>query len=140
MNDFMSFVIQHWELWLAGAMVLVLLAVVEVREHMRGIVHVTTQETVRLMNREHAQLIDLRDEATYREGHILGARSVPLAKLPTQLSSLEKYKEKPLILVCQAGNQSMHALRTLRRHGFQKVYSLKGGFGAWRLANLPIAK
>lgn len=140
MNDFMTFVVHHWELWLAAVIVIILILYFEIREHAHGIDRLSTQETVQMINREHAIVVDVRDEKIFAEGHIRSAFNLPLKTLPTQLTQIEKYKEKPVILVCQAGMQSVRAAQILKQQGFKKVYSLKGGMGAWRVAGLPLAK
>lgn len=140
MENFMAFLLHHWDLALATGIVLVLLFILEIRDRAHGIPHATTQDAVNLINRENAFVIDVRADKDYNEGHILKALNIPLHQLGNRINELEKYKEKPVIIVCAAGNQSVQAGKMLRRHGFKRYYSLKGGMGAWRLANLPIVK
>ena len=140
MSELLDFMLRHWELSLATLIVLTLIIVVEIRERINGVLHASAHEAVRLINKENGMIVDVRDVKLFQQGHILDAQSIPFAQLPTQFAKLVKQKEKPIILVCMTGNQSLQAAKLLRHHGFKRVYSLKGGMGAWRVAGLPMAK
>ena len=101
---------------------------------------VSTVEAIQLMNREDALVIDVRDADAYAKGHILGAKSVPLADLVRRAGDLEKHKSKAVIVSCQTGDRSSAAAATLRQHGFSRVHPLNGGFAAWQQAGLPVEK
>jgi rhodanese-related sulfurtransferase len=101
---------------------------------------VTTLEATQLMNRSDALVIDVREPAEYAQGHIIGAKSVPLGELERRAPDLSKNKAKPLIVHCERGNRAGAALQVLRRHGYGTVYNLTGGYAAWQAAGLPTAK
>ena len=103
-----------------------------------GTAGLSPQQATLLLNREDALVIDVREANEWSAGHIPNARHVPLAQLEKRLSELEKLKDRPLIINCQSGNRSEAACRTLKKHGFEKVYSLAGGIGAWKEAGLPV--
>lgn len=90
------------------------------------------------MNREDAIVLDVRETSEWGSGHIGGARHITLGQLDSRLSELEKFKERPIIVVCATGNRSSSACGNLKKHGFGKVFNLGGGIGAWRDANLPL--
>jgi rhodanese-related sulfurtransferase len=46
----------------------------------------------------------------------------------------------PVVLVCKAGQTSGAAAKRLRKAGFEHVYVLDGGIGAWQQAGLPLTK
>ena len=96
------------------------------------------QQATLLMNREDALVIDVRDANEWASGHIPNARHIVLDQLEKRLSELEKFKARPLIVNCQSGNRSGSACGTLKKHGFEKVFNLAGGIGAWRDAGLPV--
>ena len=100
--------------------------------------HVTAAEATLLMNREDALVLDVRETGEWSGGHITGARHIALAQLDKRLSELDKFKDKPIIVVCASGNRSSSACGQLKKHGFEKVYSLGGGIAAWRDSNLPL--
>jgi rhodanese-related sulfurtransferase len=97
-------------------------------------------QVVELMNRKDAVLVDLRDPAQFGAGHVPGARNVPQAQLGQRLGELEKFKSRPLVLVCQTGARSHAAVAQVKKAGFGEVAVLSGGFGAWQQANLPVEK
>ncbi|MEY3202165.1 MAG: hypothetical protein RIR70_1715 [Pseudomonadota bacterium] len=93
-----------------------------------------------MINREDAWVLDVRDEAAFSTGHIPGARHVPAEKLSDRISELEKFKKKPAIVYCERGAAVRAACDTLKRAGFEKVFSLAGGLSAWEEANQPITR
>ena len=101
---------------------------------------VNTLQATQLMNREDAVVVDLRPAADFAKGHILGARNIPLADLEKRAAELDKYKAKPVILYCDAGNRAGGGVALLRRNGFANVVNLAGGYAAWQQAGLPVEK
>ena len=63
-----------------------------------------------------AMLVDVRSIDEFRSGHNKGARNIPLAVLPTQLSEL---KGKTVILVCLSGGRAGLAKQLLKQHGIE---------------------
>jgi rhodanese-related sulfurtransferase len=101
---------------------------------------VSTLEATQLINRQDALVLDVREAAQYAEGHILGARNLPIADLARRAGELEKFKNRPLIVACDSGNTSQRAVRELRARGFANAVSLAGGFRAWLQGGLPMEK
>lgn len=84
------------------------------------------------LDRNEAQLIDVREPAEFAREHIAGARSVPLSAFdPAQLP-----RDRRLVLCCQSGARSGRALAQLEAAGFHDVADLEGGMGAWKAAKL----
>jgi rhodanese-related sulfurtransferase len=82
-------------------------------------------------------VLDVRQPAEWRHGHIRGAENVPLLHLKSHLAALPR--DKTIVTVCASGHRSAAAARTLQRAGYQ-VENLKGGMHAWTKASLPIEK
>ena len=101
---------------------------------------VNTLQATQLMNRSDAVVIDLRTAAEYANGHILGAKNVPLADLERRAGELEKHKSKPVIVYSADPNRAGAAVALLRKHGIGSVHNLAGGFAAWQQAGLPVEK
>lgn len=97
-------------------------------------------EATQLINRENAVVVDVREVAEFATGHLPNARNIPLGELEKRSGELAKFKNKPLILVCQSGARSGRAMATVKAAGFDKVYNLAGGVAQWRKDNLPIVK
>jgi rhodanese-related sulfurtransferase len=97
-------------------------------------------EATLLINREDAILIDVREDNEWAEGHAPSARHIPLGQLAGRIGELEKFKQKPVIVICRSGNRSATACATLRKNGFEKPHNLAGGISAWQEAGLPVVK
>jgi rhodanese-related sulfurtransferase len=100
----------------------------------------STGQATMLINREDAQVIDVRDPAEYEAGHLVGSLNIPVGAFDAQAGDLAKYKDKPLILICQTGMRSSGACGRLAKAGFSNVHSLSGGIESWVQAGLPIHK
>ena len=80
-------------------------------------------------------VVDVRQPAEWRRGHIRGSVNLPLTQLASRLHTLPA--EKPVVAVCASGHRSALAARTLKRGGYQ-AENLKGGMHAWTRAGLPL--
>ncbi len=76
------------------------------------------------------QLLDVRQPKEYEEGHLAGAKLIPLKELPGRLDELEK--EKPVIVYCAIGGRSKAAAQLLAGKDFASVYNMAGGIKAWQ--------
>ena len=50
---------------------------------------------------------------------------------------MEKYKEKPIVLVCKMGQQSSAAGKQLKDANYGQVYKMTGGMMEWGNLQLP---
>jgi rhodanese-related sulfurtransferase len=98
-----------------------------------------TQQAVRLMN-QGAAVLDVRDSAAFAAGHLSNARNVPVGTLAAAESSLQRFKDRPVLVYCESGSRAATALTQLRALGFSQVYNLRGGVAAWRSDQLPLVK
>jgi len=101
---------------------------------------ISTLQATLLINQQNALVLDVRDADEYAGGHVLNSRHLAIGELEARSSELEKYKAKPVIVVCERGNRSDKAVASLRKQGFGQVFALSGGIGAWRQAGLPLEK
>ena len=100
----------------------------------------TAAAAVQLINREKAVVVDVREPAEFAEGHLVGAKNIPLADLDAKLAGAVKNKNLPLILVCRSGARSATAQAKAKKLGFAQAHSLGGGLNAWKAAKLPLEK
>jgi rhodanese-related sulfurtransferase len=80
-------------------------------------------------------LVDVRQTAEWRRGHIRGSLNLLLTQLAIRIHELPN--DKPVVAVCASGHRSAIATRTLQRAGYQ-AENLKGGIHAWTRAGLPL--
>ena len=101
----------------------------------------STHETTLLMNKDDAVILDVRDTKAFNGGHILGARQLKSDAIQNkQFGSLEKFKDKPIIVVCAMGNTARSTAQELHKQGFEKTSILQGGMNSWESAGLPVSK
>ena len=93
-----------------------------------------------LVNRENALVVDLRPIADFDKGHIPGAKNVQMSQFDPENKQLAPAKALPVVLVCKTGQTAGGAAKRLAKAGFEKVFVLDGGIGAWQQAGLPLAK
>ncbi len=99
-----------------------------------------TADAVRLINRENAIAIDIRDRADFNEGHITGALNIPYSALDKRMHELEKHKDKKLIVVCRMGSSASAAVIKLQKAGYKDAVRLKGGMMQWQTDSMPVVK
>jgi rhodanese-related sulfurtransferase len=131
---FFEFLAQEWLLFAA---LLVVIAMLFMHEGRRSGPTLTPQQAINLVNAEGGVFLDLRDASDYKKGHISGSVNIPASKLPERMVELDKYKDKPIILVCKMGQQAGAAGKQLRAAGYTKVNRMTGGMMEWGNLQLP---
>jgi rhodanese-related sulfurtransferase len=76
------------------------------------------------------QIIDVREPNEYRNGHIQGARNIPLGQVKSAVNGIPKDKET--FLICESGFRSSQAARILKKEGFTNLYNVSGGMKRWK--------
>ena len=85
-----------------------------------------------------AFVLDVREAWEYEQGHIEGARLIPLGELSARLDELPE--NGPIHVVCHSGNRSAQASALLVRAGRSDIINVSGGMLAWAAARLPIVR
>ena len=96
-------------------------------------VHQTNPKQVKnwLENNE-AIVIDVREPAEFKSGHIQGAINKPLSTVCLEEVCMPEHTNKKLVLQCQGGKRSMMAVEKLLQENPQMdIYNLEGGINAW---------
>lgn len=126
---------------LAGSVVLALVIVFTFESRMRSTAHaaISSQDLIRLMN-QGALVLDIRKPEEFAAGHVNGARQLSSDKILTAGDEFKRYKDKPVVIICDSGSLASAAVRQLTQQGFTKAFQLRGGFSGWRSENLPVAK
>lgn len=134
---FLEFVAQQWVLFAALLAVLVMLVLHEARKSGPAL---SPQQAINRVNSEGGIFVDLRDGGEYKAGHIVDALHIPASKLGSRLGELEKYRDKPVVLVCKMGQSAGAAGKQLKASGFSQVYKMAGGMLEWNNLQLPLVK
>ena len=90
---------------------------------------VSPAQATELINRQGAQIVDVRKAADFAKGHIANSRNIPADQIQ---------RERPVILVDQTGAGSRPVARLLRGVGFQRVTILERGIVGWLQAKMPL--
>lgn len=136
MDRFLEYLNHH--LYLAGGTLIVAVIALgyELRERAKG-TGISNNEAIALHNKG-ALVLDVRNAEEFAGGHIVNARNLSLDTLADKLDTLKKYREKPVIVVCETGSRGAQATKLLKAQGYTSVFNLSGGLAAWRQENLPL--
>lgn len=126
MQEIMQFVGRHPILSIAWIALLVAVLFTTFKGLMSKVKVITRGEATRLINKEDAVVVDLRQRDDFRKGHIAGATNLlPSEIKANNVGELEKHKDKPLIVVDGSGMQCQESANALIKAGFEKVFVLK---------------
>ncbi|WP_030485872.1 rhodanese-like domain-containing protein [Nocardioides aequoreus] len=84
-----------------------------------------------------APVIDVREPAEFREGHVPGATNIPMGQLTARLGEIDPHR--PVHVVCASGNRSSAMADVLTANGFDAM-DVAGGTRAWIRSGRPIEK
>lgn len=87
------------------------------------------------------QLLDVRSKDEWDEGHLRGAKLLPVSEedfVGKAKAILDP--KKPVLVYCKSGKRSAKAGKELRDAGFSAVFEMDGGIIAWEKAGKPVAK
>ena len=87
-------------------------------------------EAEKLIRDVHPNILDTRDARAFMASHIEGARHLSGANLPAFVANVAK--DQPLLIYCYHGVSSQDYAKVFVESGFAEVYSLDGGYEAWR--------
>jgi len=140
MQEFFEFIGNNL-FWVSLWFALLLLLVWNVFGHiLQGVVQIEPMEVTRLINHEHAIVLDIRNATDFANGHILNAVNIAEAELADKKVEMEKMKKKPVIVYCQTGLASPRIVRQLKSEGFPAVFCLRGGIVSWQKAGMPLSR
>lgn len=75
-------------------------------------------------------LLDVRSEKEFDMTNI-GGTLIPLPELMGRLSEISECREKDIVVICRSGARSGTAVKEMKKHGFKRVFNLRGGLLAW---------
>jgi len=80
-------------------------------------------------------IIDVRDDESFKRGHIKNARQLSVADMKSFCQDTPK--NQPILVYCYHGISSQAVAQYLQDQGFFTVYSLIGGFEKWQTHHHP---
>ena len=107
-------------------------------EDARGRVREVTVGEARERLRAGARLVDVREDSEWERGRAEGAEHLGRGVIERDIETRHPDKGEELILYCGGGYRSALAADSLRRMGYTNVYSMAGGWKAWKEAGAPV--
>jgi len=86
-----------------------------------------------------AILIDARMKFEHRRRRIPESVNLPNSMILNEFAASTS-KGRPLYVYCTTEPRARQAAVLLKKHGFDKVFIIEGGFNKWRAYNLPVVK
>jgi len=80
-------------------------------------------------------VIDVREPEEYVDGHVPGARLMPLSRLGALAADVPG--GQPVYVICASGNRSKAGAGLLAQRGIE-AYSVAGGTGGWARTGRPL--
>ena len=141
MEQLSEFILNNLLLFAALAVVMVMLIKAELDHQANRGSFLSPSMAIRLMNNHSdALILDIRTVADYKNGHIKGAKNIPLSDFAASVDGLSGDKAEPVLIYCNSGSTVTRAIKLLKKAGFEKVNNLEGGIAAWKEANMPLSK
>lgn len=85
-----------------------------------------------------AVLIDVREDNEFRNGHAFGAKHLGRGIIERDIVQAFPDKDTELVLYCGGGFRSALAADNLQKMGYTKIWSMDGGWKAWKDSGAPI--
>ena len=108
----------------------------DARSRIRELTVAETQE--RLTSNPSARLIDVREDHEWQEAHAANAEHMSRGIIERDIETEIPDHDTELILYCGGGYRSALAADNVQRMGYTNVYSMAGGWKAWKEAGAPI--
>jgi rhodanese-related sulfurtransferase len=100
---------------------------------------VTVAETrQRLSQNPDARLIDVREDNEWQTAHAAGAEHLGKGIIERDIEAKVPGKATELILYCGGGFRSALAADALQQMGYSNVFSMAGGWKAWKDSGAPV--
>ena len=97
---------------------------------------ITVEKTLDRM-KDGAKLIDVREDNEWDAAHAAGARHMGRGIIERDIVQTFPDKATELILYCGGGYRSALATDMLQKMGYTNVWSMAGGWTAWKEAEAP---
>ncbi len=92
----------------------------------------------RMARNEQFHFVDVREDHEFAKDHAKGARHLGKGIIERDIETMIPDKQAPVVLYCGGGFRSALAGDNLRKMGYANVYSMAGGWKAWKAANAKI--
>lgn len=101
-----------------------------VNRPVKGVRSIPGSELPRCLADADCLLVDVREPYEYKGGHVKGTKNIPLGQITQRLGELPR--EREIVLICRSGHRSLMAARKLKKLGYERVGSVRGGMASWK--------
>jgi len=100
---------------------------------------VTVDQTRDRLNANHdAKLVDVREDSEWDDAHAAGAIHLGKGIIERDIETTVPDKSTEVILYCGGGYRSALAADVLQTMGYTNVWSMAGGWKAWKESGAPV--
>ena len=100
---------------------------------------VTVDETQqRMQSDKGVRLIDVREDNEWEAGHAAGSSHLGKGIIERDIEATVPDKATEVILYCGGGYRSALATDVLQQMGYTNVFSMAGGWKAWKDSGAPV--
>ena len=92
----------------------------------------------RLATGADVQVIDVREDWEWAQGHIAGAMHIALSELPRRLGEIDV--ARAVAFICHLGGRSEMATRFARQHGLARAANVVGGMDSWEARGYAVER
>ncbi|MDX1381076.1 MAG: rhodanese-like domain-containing protein [Xanthomonadales bacterium] len=140
MEQLLEFAGNHPLLSLGFVAVFLALIWTEIQRRAQGFRELPVAQAVPLINRDNTVVVDVSAVADYNQGHIVGAKHVPLKRFDDPDAELQRLKGQSVLVADKNGQTAARAAAALVKLGAAEVAVLKGGMMAWKAENYPVTR
>jgi hydroxyacylglutathione hydrolase len=98
----------------------------------------SVEQLKKAVDRAAVNVLDVRDDHEWSEGHIKGAQHLFVGYLQQQVARVPR--DVPLAVHCSWGGRASLAASILARHGYASVYNVLGAIRAWKSRGYPLER
>jgi hydroxyacylglutathione hydrolase len=108
------------------------------RQEKREVARIERLPLAELADRDGLQILDVREQSEWDEGHIPGSVFMPWHDIDGLPPALDP--SRPVAVVCGSGERAAVAASLIQRHGGLAIHVIEGGVPAWGRLGHPLER
>jgi hydroxyacylglutathione hydrolase len=108
------------------------------RQEKRDVARIERLPLAELADRDGLQILDVREQSEWDEGHIPGSVFMPWHDIDGLPDGLDP--DRPIAVVCGSGQRAAVAASLVQRHGGHAIHVIEGGVPAWARLGHPLER
>lgn len=136
--NYFDFFNNHWILTLQFVSILILIIINELYISRYSKRYISIESAVDMINHKNAKIFDIRIFENFQKGYIKNSININIENISKNKYVISKHKKNIIILCSDVKKNTSKMTEILKKHGFKKVYVLKGGIQSWKNAGFPL--